>query len=1306
MGLVTVESLPPRLVPVDDPGPSLVPVDDPGPRLVPVDGPAQGQDQLLEDSMGDLPIARDFAQERAASQDSAPLPAGVHEYSGAPGVYYRVVNGQAVPVGEKPVEESMFNPVADPIADAASGGLYSLANLAGRSIVRTLATKGGRDALKILGSGVAKVAAKDAARDAAWGSAAGALMEAGNQATGSELAGAAAGMGIPLAARGGLVAARKGLATGLDALASRAVQKAQDTQWARPLEGGASHGWLMRNLGTRSEAVGPDVFGKMMVKDAKLDRDLTKIQAETGRYVLRPGLAEWASSRRWMSPETGLILGQKAREAAGKVHPKLAQALGMTDQELITARVLAESMSGVDPNGVLQFGVRVKVKGPDGPVETWAHDLDPDKAQALFQTQRPEVQRMVLAYKMPAGGYRLPVALKPKKYDPTKTAVDQLQQALDLDQDHLASELKGQGKANWLGALTAGGVDPEQARLAAQALARRRPDDIIRGGVGAGPEGKVEPLLTMPDASPAQGATVGLVPFASDPLHQRLVKEGILEPGQYLSGYTSQAGRPAGQTGVSVQTPSLQLNAAFEPMAQRRLGFRDTGERLDQAINKQRSFAQEAVAQRELLREIAPQILTPTPKGKIEPENLRRVREVFDPAAGRNVLRHEVLTEVFVRPEEAEVLGVKEGRYLMPTALDEQFKVLMGRRRSGQEETVLADAHRALKDLTTFWVTNVLSAPGTWFTNLLSGGSQYSMKWWSDLAREGGLRRMKNDSLAPLLAMTPTYRRMIPSEAFGEGANLFRSLGADSGHFMKKTRQAMREGGQVSKTKKVLATGDAALAGSLKASLAPFSAVEDYWKRAVFISEARTMADEYADDLIKAGKAAPGQRSELRRSYLGNMLDEHPEDFTKVMLGPVDRYAYLYQNTPAWVDKLQDNAFVRMLWPFAKYPYKMGRMVGSHLNALNPYSAMPMRERAARTLGLVGSAALPYAGLSAYLGATGQQSQVDELQQRFREEHPGKDWPGTRTGGREFVGQAPDGPDGERRERYLRMVKYAPLNLWPLARGAWRMARYGDSADLKAASDEMKSVGPLAPLVGQVFELQPRYGARDVPGQAGEFLRGFIPHHRWLEWLAKQTDRTPSGGMAQRRPQGFQQEIQEIIPGQRQKLHQPVDRLTGRAQELDPLQEDLKFLTGVNLRDVETPREARAAAEYNLRQGQQWTKADLLAGDFTALYPEVDYNRLMDRKQEMLLAGQDELRRVEQGLRYQGFKNLQQALDKDFDPFNLVQQGSLKSLVGKASGMVAKGATGQRSLEQARQVIRLIGVNNWIVDHWPELKAE
>ena len=96
----------------------------------------------------------------------------------------------------------------------------------------------------------------------------------------------------------------------------------------------------------------------------------------------------------------------------------------------------------------------------------------------------------------------------------------------------------------------------------------------------------------------------------------------------------------------------------------------------------------------------------------------------------------------------------------------------------------------------------------------------------------------------------------------------------------------------------------------------------------------------------------------------------------------------------------------------------------------------------------------------------------------------------------------------------------------------------------------------------------------------------------------------------------------------------------------------------------------------------------------------------MDRKEEMLQAGQDELRRVEQGLHYRGFKNLQQALAQDFDPFNLVQQDALKSLVAKARGMAAKGATGQRTLENARQVIRMIGVNNWIVDHWSELKAE
>ncbi|MCB2226657.1 MAG: hypothetical protein KQH53_08260 [Desulfarculaceae bacterium] len=1311
MGLVPVESAEPRLVPVDGPGPRLVPVDDPEPRLVPVDEP-----DLPAQWLGD-PRGTGFPVEQGLAEAEEPqLPPGVYEYPSG-GTYYRVQDGQAVPIGEKPVEGSMYDPGFDLPLDLMTGGLWGTRKLAGQALWKLMAPKAGQAARKMLASmgpgAIARVAGQEAAKEATWGGLAGAAMEATDQATGSKLSGLVAGLGAPMAARTGLTMTRKALGKGLESAAQKVAQKS----WSWPMEGNETHGFLSRTLGTRAEAVGPDVYGSMLHKEAKLNRDLTRIQAEMGRYTLRPGLVEWLAGRRWMSPETGLILAQKARDAAGKIHPSLARTMGITPQEMITARSLAESMSGVDPNGVLQFGVKVKVKNADGALQdAWAHGLEPDKARELFEAQRPEVQRLVLAYRMPAGGYKMPVQFAPQGYEPGGAAVNYIQQSTNLDPEYLASELKGQGRNRWVGALNAGGINEAQAQLAADNLFKRyfpknrglvpvsggqRPD---QGQVSA-PLGK-ESLFDLGQTAPAQGTSEGLVPLASDPLHQRLVKEGILTPDQYLTGYASQAGRQSTQSGVSTTTPDLQLNAVYEPMAQRRGSFREMGERLDETIIKQRSFAQEAIAQRQLLRDIAPTILQKAPKGRLEPEHLRRTRMVYDPAAKRMVKRSEVLSEVYVRPEEAEVLEIEPGRYLMPKALDDSFKVLMGRHRSGQEETVLAGAGRAMRDLATYWVMNVLSAPGTVATNALGGAAQYSSKWWEDLGR-GSLRQLKNTTLAPALALMPSYRHMLPTEVFGEGSNLFRSLGEDSGQFMRQTRRALKEGEPVSKLRKMGAAGDAALSGALNANLYPFSAVEDFYKRSVFLSEARTMAEDFVDGLIKEGKADKGKRGELVKKYIAGMLDHQPGQFTEIMQGPVDRFAYLYQNTPWWLEGMRKNPFLRLIWPFPTYAYKYGRMVGSQLNAFNPFSAMPMKERAARATGLAGSAGAPYLALHAYLKSTGQESELQELQQRFREEHPGEEWPGTRTGGREFIGEAPPGPEGERRERYIRSVKYGPLAMLPLARGLYRLTRYGDASELNAVADEMKSVGPLVSLLGQFLELQPRYGARDVPGQAGELATGFIPLHRWLDYGAKMADRDPATGLIPKRtPWGFTQQIQSIIPGQRSKLHQTVDRVTGRPRTMDPLQESLKFLTGVNLRDVEIPRENRAVATFNLRKGKQWTKADTLANHFAGQFPEISYQKLMDREKEMLQAGQDQLRQLEQGLQYKGFKGLQEALAGNFDPFDLVQQEALGKLTRQAASLGAKSATGRPSLEQARMIIRLVGVNNWIIDHWNELKAE
>lgn len=1511
-----------RLVPVDyEPE---FPAGAGAPRLVPVDyAPEFDDEPAVEDQDPDPGFSFDGAArladlmatqreqlkpviEAARRQGIAPLPAGA-DYEREGTFFKYLPGGSSVPVGEKPVEQPLYDPV-DLAADLGSGGITGagraglawVSRKAAQSLAADAGLLTGRQALGLVG----KAAGLGAARDAAYGSVAGSAMEATDQATDSTLSALAAGFGAPTAAKLSSMAARKGLGWGLDWAVGKAAKGLAKDAWAWPVEGRPSAGVLMRRLGTRAEAVGPDVAGELATHEARLARDLKEIQAEMGRWTLAEPMQKFLTGRAmgWLvPPEDALILGQRARDLAARVSPKLAARLGLTPEELRTAARLVETIPGkepVDANGVLRFGVQVKDRGGS---QGWAHELEPGAARDLFLEQRPEVQRLVLAYVAPFGGWQRPPRVAGQGYRPGPAALKLVRERLGLSPAYLERELFSQGRERWVGALTAGGLDEAQVRLAAEHLeylAKRRrmyPEALEfvksnRGGVDFGeisPEvaetiryapgpvrlqagsarfgdlhinqkhlkelnqegyrdarefvedvagnynaifqgqgdslllvkrnGKakvafieIEPSLdgdfysvssavvsrdtyltnkkllweraqsSQPQGLPSahsdqsnkkrllwgraptsqqQGppsavsgqsnlpptrlapkpgeikdlptppalGKAALFPLGRNAGHQRLVQAGILQPDQYNPSYLGLFGLPEPDAALGGQGPSLNLNKVYEPMAQRRGPWRAEDRRLDQAVTAQRLVAQEAVSHRRLLRNLAPVILEPAPAERLQPEDMVRVREVFSPWDGRVMRRHEVMSRVTVDAEEAEVLGVRPGDYLMPAALDDQFRVLLGKKREGKSGSWLENASRAARDLTSYWVMNVLSAPGTIATNLLGGAAQYSGKWWEDLAR--GPRQAVNTTLAPFLALTPAYRRMLPSSAFGEGANLARHLGSDAGHFLKDVRARAQAGEPLGPATKAAAAGDAVLAGALKAHLAPFSAVDDYWKRAVFISEARKAAQDHADGgraapgewagwrragqrdhqhgnpahhgspslgLNKAGKAARADRARLVREYQETLLDQRPEEFARILLGPVDRFAYLYQNIPAWLDSWRKSTWGRLIWPFGVYPYKYARMVGSQANALNPFSAMPAKERGQRLLGLVGSAAAPYLGLKAYQAATGQESRVQELRERWTQEHPGEDWPGTRLGGRVFLGKAEPGPQGQERETWLRTIKYGPLNLWPLVSG--------DKADVLG---DMKSIGPMVPLMGNLLlELAPRFGPRDPAGQAGELAAGFVPFHRWLDYLAKAGDTDEAGNQRRRTARGFGQQVMKILPGLRQELPQPVDPRTGWPQTWDPRHEALKFWTGVNLRDVEVPAEKKAVAERHLRTGRAWMKESELAEALAALDPRLDRARISEHLGEILQAGQDQLRRVEKGLAYLGYSGLEEVTQGKLDPLDLPQQEAALGLTDRAARGAVKAMTGQKSQERARQTLRMLGARNWLADHWELVSKE
>ena len=1303
-----------HLVPVDDApeqkgGLHLVPVDDPAParppslrevkreqpggmRLVPADEPPKepstpdGLNRAIDALWKPVPAGTDLSDPRnwpappitsidVRDHHPAPepkpepkLPPGVYEENG---VFMRERPGKRpVPVGEKALEQPMYDPGFDLAFDLASGGLFSL--------MRAPLKAGGKDLLKAI--------LKGGASDAAWGGLAGWTMEAVNQATDNEIGATMAGLASPLAARLALTGGRKALAKGFEKAADRAVKKSWGlTDRIPKMEGTELAGHLQSTFGTRAEAIGPDVQGMLLSNEAKTANELKRIAAEMGRHTLNTRLQKALTGKVsgfFMHPDDALILGQRARDFAARVSPKLAARMGLTPDELRLGSKLVEAMPAPDVNGVLRFGV--KVKGKDGAMG-WAHDLDPVAAQKAFMEQRPQLQKLVLAYIAPKGGWRNAPRLADVDYDAGFTAFGDISRQFNLDKAYLENEFKSQGKDKWIGALEAGGGNREQLELATDYMKRKAAGLVKEGNPGTytnrhlaqgGPRRHPGPYMPAKDGSfdwgyipedlpgwehgpirlhrtyaykpdfkhsegikragyqnamdayqdvlanythiwqgdngslilgkkngkqlfsavrivpaeegryytaktilhgredftknkellwagaqsphgskatpsaisgrsssinniatsngrdnlkerlkgravkgagnglldtdldaPEPSRAVDLAALGRDELHGQLVKAGILEPGQYAEGYLARFGDSSGgPPSVAVDAPDLRLGKVYEPMAQRRGAWFNSDRRLDDTINLQRQVAQESVRHRQLLRKLAPVILEEVPQdAKLGADDMMRTREVYDPAAGRKVWRNEALTEVYVPPDEAEALGVKEGRYLIPKALNEHFSVLMGREKSGQYHSALQKMNDAVKSLATYWTLNVLSAPGTIATNAIGGAAQYSSKWFEDLMR-GDLRKLKNTTMAPFMALSPKYRQAIPKEAFGEGANLWRGMDEGGGLLMKDTRRRMQEGEKVSMVGKALAGGDAALHGALKAHLAPFSGVDDYWKRSTYLAEARTRAENWVDAQIKAGKADPAQRGQLVYDRLASTLSERPEEFADIMLGDVDRFAYLYQNTPAWMQKARRNPYFRLFgMPFVVYPYKYSRMVGSQLNAFNPLSKMPMKERVARAGGLIGSAGAPAAATYAYLKGTGQESQVEKQRERFKEEHPGKQWPGTRLGGRGYVGTTPEG-----KERYFRWVKYGPWGLPAMAKGVKDMVTNHSSEELTTFFDDFKSRGPGLDLLASYFEMNPRYGPSDIPSQAAEFGKGFIPFHRW--------QRLPGQGSGQGRP--------------------------------------------------------------------------------------------------------------------------------------------------------------------------------------------
>lgn len=1291
-------------------------------------------------------------------QAAPALPPGVSQQEG---VYFRTVttpDGQEVqvPVGEKPAEQPLYSPV-DLVADVASGGLMGLAKATGRSLLGHVATAPA-------GAGLARLVGREAVSNGAIGLLSGGAMEATDQATGSKAGAVAAGLSAPVAAVLLPTLVRHGLMRGLQN-APGAVEKALAvTPEGASVSTKSSFlnkmGTLSENIG--EEAYGALQRAEAL-QGLAANRVQAETGEYTLRPWVQDLLTHIPWLREDKGLAVGQRVRDLVAQVP-VVGEALAGRLGISPERLQRLTTLAEVIPDhpLDAAGLLRLGIRETIKDSEGrPLEVWRHGLDPAAARDAVATLSPAEQKFLMAYVEPAQGFHLPPRLPAAgelagpAVDPGLVATVKIMEGLDLGPAYLVSELRDSRK-RWTAGLKAGGIDENlveaaadylkplarlkghdlasalevlgQARVAAPYVKPGPAHEVLGKAVGQTPnlgnlvpdESNQGPRLAgrigrnagdwRPGAEQTGAVSLPFVPrgafdqpgtISREAAFRDLVRAGVLDPEQKLSGYVTHMGTSARAKAQAAEAARLDQTApevALQPMvpgfAKERLDKLGEAPRLDQAVTAYRTAAETATTQREMLRKIGPLLLDKVPDetrniggelvkvpGNPPARSLVRTRTEPSHFAGKEVTRQEPLSLVDIGPVEAEALGVEPRRFTIPTYFAERFDSLVGRIKSGQLDTPLTGLGELTRDLARYWKLNQLVAPGTAVTNLLGGLTQYASKVGEDVVRFGlrqpgySGRRVLDDLTAPVQALRPSMVERLPAEVLG--SNVSTQFGREASQFYKGVQARLEAGEQVGLPSRALGALANLTMKTVSLGLKPFGAIENYMKRAIYLSEVMDLARQEARTLQAKGVEVKPL------DLVARMFQEQPELHRKVMQGAMDRFGYDYDNIPTWLKNFRESTTGAMTVPFPVYGYKYARSVLNQANALNPLNHdLPMSERLARG---VGGLLLPVTAWEAgrrYLA--GGESQVQKDLDKFQEQYgTAVDGNGShvkvpypKLDGREMIAQGPDA-QGRPQEVFLRTAKYGYLNL-PKA--------FHSLEDFKGFLDEFKTTGPAVTLAGNLLEMDPRQGPRDIPGQVGQIVAGLIPAHRLLEFTASVSD-----DFRRRVPQGFWEQVMMAFPGGRDYIRQPMDKWAAKLAQDDASVEWLKFLSGINLKVVDKAdaKEALAeavarAAEHNIKDSERLAVYSRLSG----LTPD-EIKPHLPTIRKMETTAETNYRQIERTV-------FGAALLHGLDAFDPAQAHAIGKIKEKVGHEVVTQGLGMRNQHQALKGLRFAAGAAWI----------
>ena len=439
----------------------------------------------------------------------------------------------------------------------------------------------------------------------------------------------------------------------------------------------------------------------------------------------------------------------------------------------------------------------------------------------------------------------------------------------------------------------------------------------------------------------------------------------------------------------------------------------------------------------------------------------------------------------------------------------------------------------AVQKFGNFFKSNLLLAPGTVVTNALGGGAQLAGKIMENLAgvvTGKGVKPLVDDITSLIVALKPGNVEKLRPELWGGKSALFSELGKASNPLTK----------------------------LIQAGLAPFGAVENYFKRVIALSELGA----------KGLKGLTKEQIAANKGLLGELNKT------------IDTYAFNYDNVPKALKNLRESPWGWAVVPFPTYGYKLGRYYSRYFAALNPFVQMEVADRAARLLTLT---TLGGAGLAAAPGRDrkhieGMTSQVD-------------------TTGRSKIGTTPEG-----KESWLRTIKYPWANLGHVLRGGADLLSTGDSESIEGNMGEFLAEGPLvdglkvAANIGNRWETYIPRGVR-----AGNIVAGMIPGTRLTQGF-----KAMEGG-ERTLPTDFKESVLNAIPftGMRGKIQK--DRITRKPVILDANIETLKFWLGLSMKEINPKR-------YNVERQKKLRSAVVAIGDAK---DSSELNKAVDRLRDV-----------------------------------------------------------------------------------------